>query len=147
MPNCLRWLVLVGVLTAPLQAAAQRWGEDSQMFIIQGIITDSERTAGELGYDSFSLSYSDEPKAKVRWLAIVGANTWNGDSFDAKNTLDDIVPPNLILDAKAPILKLIQDSPNGTKFRLEGMLMQDSGNFLLQSATIVPAKSKNTPQP
>jgi len=140
MPKCVRWLVLVSVLGAPFAAGAQQWASDSQVFIIQGIVVDDERTAGELGYDSFSLSFTGKPDVKTRWLAVVGANTWNGDSFDAKNTLDDIVPPNLILDGKPDLVNTVLKAPNKTKFRFEGMLVPDSGNYLLQSAQIIPAK-------
>jgi len=142
MSKLMSGLVLLASVIAPLQASAQTWEADSQVFIIQGIIVDSERAAGELGYDQFSLSYTGDPKAKVRWLAIVGADTWNGDSFDAKNALDNIVPPNLILAGKPDVLKVVETAPDNTKLRLEGMLLQGSGNYLLQSAQIVPPKAK-----
>jgi hypothetical protein len=144
MPKCLRWLLTVVVLAAPLATPltgqAQNWMDDSQMFIIQGTVVDSERTAGELGYDSFSLSFQGKPDAKTRWLAVVGANTWNGDSFDAKNVLDDIVPPNLVIAGKQDVVDKIMTAPNNTKFRLEGMLLQGDGVFMVQSANVIPAK-------
>jgi hypothetical protein len=128
------------MLVAPLAARAQNWMDDSQMFIIQGIVVDSERTAGEIGYDSFSLSFQGKPDLKTRWLAIVGANTWNGDSFAAKNVLDDIIPPNLVIDGKPDIINKISSAANNTKFRLEGMLLQGDGVFMVQSANVIPAK-------
>lgn len=137
MTNVSRVIIAAVSLLLPAVAGAQDWQSGSTMYMLKGTLVADQANAEKIGYDAFQITFVGQPTAKNRWIGIVSANTWEGDSFTAKEVLDNIIPPVLVVDGKAPLLKQLSDAPVGSRVALEGMLVPSSGNYVLASVRIL----------
>ena len=141
MTTAARLLVLAMALALPAASAAQmQMGEQNRLLSITGQVTADQKSAEQVGYDSVSISFSKEPAAKVVWIGVVVATTWNGDAFLGKQTLDQIqgYTPNLLASGKPALLTQLQQAPVGSRVVVEGILDQESRTFLVGMVHVTP---------
>jgi hypothetical protein len=130
-------LVLGVMLVLPGGVRAQGWATGAVMLEVQGEVTASEAKANEVGYDAFALVFTKTSDAPKRWLAIVQATTWGGDSFQGKELMDNIVPQRLVIVGQNQFAQQLMAVPPGSRVHLEGMLAPGVGEFMLGAVRIL----------
>lgn len=111
---------------------------------IQGVVAANEDDAEKVGYDDVSFNFVNQPAKDMKWLGVVLCTTEVGDPFEGKEILErvDGPSPTFLMDGKPDIVKVLRDAPVGTRVSFQGMFIQESRNFLVSSATVLPPKAK-----
>lgn len=142
MTTALRLVLLAVALALPATSGAQlQMGEQHRLLSITGQVAADQKTAEQIGYDSVSVTFAKEPAAKVLWIGVVVATTWNGDAFLGKQTLDQIqgYTPNLLAQGKPALLSQLQQAPVGSRVVVQGILDTEARTFLLGMVQVTPA--------
>jgi hypothetical protein len=142
MRNRVLSLLFAGLLL-PALAAAQG-GPDmtgTAVVSIKGILAPDEKTADEAGWGGISLGFTGSDSSKTRWLGVVHATTFGGDSFDAKTAVFAAhYNPTLIVAGPPELAKKLLSIPDGARVHLEGAIPLGSRNILLDLVQQLPGK-------
>lgn len=134
-------VVLAGALVVPAASRAQERFAPT-LLTIQGVVAANEDEAEDVGYDDVSVNFVDEPAKDVKWIGVVHAVDGEGDPFEGKQIIDraDGSKPTFLVGGKPDVVKVLRDAPVGARVSFKGMFVQQSRNFLLSEAKVLPAK-------
>lgn len=140
--RALALLLLAAGLVLPARAPGQASDLTGTTLVsIKGTFTPDEKTADDVGWGGISLGFTGDNVNTTRWLGVVHATAFGGDTFDAKTavfkshntpSLRVVGPPNLV--------KQLLAIPNGSRVQLEGAVELGSRNFMLDLVRPLPGK-------
>ena len=137
-------LLLFAGLLLPALAAAQGGGPDmtgTAVVSIKGILAPDEKTANDVGWGGISLGFTGSDSSKTRWLGVVHATTFGGDSFDAKTAVFAAhYNPTLIVAGPPELAKKLLAVPDGSRVHLEGAILVGTRNIMLDLVEQLPGK-------
>ncbi len=135
-------LLLVGGLLLPALVRAQ--GPDftgTILVTIKGTLAPDEKTANDVGWGAISLGFTGGNDSKTRWLGVVHATTFGGDSFDARTAVfQSHYNPSLIVAGPPALAKQLLAIPDGARVQLEGAVEMGSRNIMLDLVRQLPGK-------
>jgi hypothetical protein len=138
------YLGLIALGVALVMPAALRAQDQLAQTVlqIQGIVAASEDQAEKIGYDDVSMNFVDQPAKDLKWIGVVQATTEVGDPFEGKEILEraDGPSPTFLVSGKPDVVKVLRDAPVGARVTFKGMFIQESRNFLVSTASILPPK-------
>jgi hypothetical protein len=137
-PSLLALAVLL--LPAIVRAQAPDW-TGTTLVSIKGTLVADEKTANDVGWGGISLGFTGADASKTRWLGVVHATAFGGDTFDARTAVfQSHYNPSLIVAGPPALVKQLQAIPNGTRVQLEGAVELGSRNIMLDLVRQLPAK-------
>jgi hypothetical protein len=138
------YLGLIALGVALVMPAALRAQDQLAQTVlqIQGIVAASEDQAEKVGYDDVSMNFVDQPAKDLKWIGVVQATTEVGDPFEGKEILErsDGPAPTFLVSGKPDVVKVLRDAPVGARVTFKGMFIQESRNFLVSTASVLPPK-------
>jgi len=141
MRNRVLSLLFAGLLVPALAAAQGPDMTGTVVVSIKGILAPDEKTADDAGWGGISLGFTGSDSAKTRWLGVVHANTFGGDSFDAKTAVFAAhYNPTLIVAGPPELAKKLLSIPDGSRVHLEGAILVGTRNILLDVVQQLPGK-------
>ena len=135
-------LLGLAVLLLPAIASAQAPDLTGTTLVsMKGTLVADEKAANEVGWGGISLGFTGADVSKTRWLGVVHATAFGGDTFDAKTAVfQSHYNPSLIVVGPPALVKQLQAIPNGTRVQLEGAVELGSRNIMLDLVRKLPAK-------
>lgn len=138
------YLGLIALGVALVMPATLRAQEEFAQTVLQlhGIVAASEDQAQKVGYDDVSMNFVEQPAKDVKWMGVVQCVNEVGDPFEGKQIMERVEGPSptFLLSGKPDVLKVIRDAPVGARLTFKGMFEQDSRNFLVSTASVLPPK-------
>jgi hypothetical protein len=133
-------LVLIGLaLPAPAPAQAPEDMTGTVLVTIKGILAPDEKTANDVGWGGISLGFTGDNVNTTRWLGVVHASTFGGDSFAAKTAVfKSHYTPSLFIVGPPGLVKQLLAIPNGSRVHLEGAIELGSRNMMLDLVRPLP---------
>jgi hypothetical protein len=139
-----RWPSILALAMLLLPAIARAQAPDmtgTTLVSIKGTLVADEKTADDVGWGGISLGFTGSDASKTRWLGVVHATAFGGDSFDAKTAVFQAhYNPTLIVAGPPELAKQLQAMPNGTRVQLEGAVLLGSRNIMLDLVRKLPPK-------
>lgn len=135
------WIGVVAALGIVPVARAQMSVGQPQLFTIEAIAAPDQAAAAKVGYDPLSVGFADGPRGEVRWIGVVAARSLDGDAFQGKQVVENLLPnsPNLLVAGPAPLVAKLRAVPNGSRVVLQGILNPPTRNYLLDKVEILKA--------
>ncbi|MGH7894795.1 MAG: hypothetical protein ACREQL_09010 [Candidatus Binatia bacterium] len=136
---------LVVALCRPGVAPGQVSAGQPQVFTIEAILAPDMATADKVGYDPLSAGFVGGKSDEVRWLGILSARSINGDSFQGRQIVESLQgnQPNLLVSGKDDLLSKFRGAAMGSQVVLQGMLIPQSRNYMLDKVDVRPPAAKN----
>ena len=132
-------LLVAGLLVPALVRAQVPDLTGTALVTIKGILAPDEKTANDVGWGGISLGFTGSDASKTRWLGVVHANTFGGDSFEAKSAIFAAhYNPTLIVAGPPELAKQLLALPDGARVHLEGAIPLGSRNILLDVVRQLP---------
>jgi hypothetical protein len=134
-------LVLAGLVLPALTQAQAPDFTGTVLVSIKGTLEPDEKTANDVGWGGISLGFTGGDVSKTRWLGVVYATTFGGDSFVAKTAVFDAhYNPTLIVAGPPGLVTKLLAIPDGSRVKLEGAVELGSRNIMLDLVRQLPAK-------
>ncbi|HJW68380.1 MAG TPA: hypothetical protein VJ829_03390 [Candidatus Binatia bacterium] len=137
-------LALLAALLVPVGAGAQMGGDFTGVVgvKIKGTLVKDEATANDVGWGGISLGFTGDNAGKIRWLGVVHATTFDGNTFAAKSAVFRAhMTPTLTIAGPPDLAKKLFDLPDGTRVHIEGAIERRSHTILLDLVQPLPASS------
>jgi len=135
-------LALLAALLLPIGAGAQI-GNDFTGVVgvnIKGTLVKDEATANDVGWGGISLGFTGANAGKLRWLGVVHATTFDGNSFAAKSAVFRAHEnPTLTVAGPPDLAQKLFNLPDGTKVHIGGAIERRSHTILLDVVQPLPA--------
>jgi hypothetical protein len=143
MRSAIRSLGLVVMLCLPVVARGQMSVGQPQLFTIEAILAPDQATADKVGYDPLSIGFQGASDAGVRWIGVVAARSLDGDSFQGKQVVENLLgnSPNLLVDSSAEIISKLRAAKNGSRIVLQGILSPPTRIYMLDKVEVLAAPS------
>jgi hypothetical protein len=142
------WLALFVALLLPVGARAQM-GDDFTGVVgvkIKGTLAKDEAMANDVGWGAISLGFTGDNAGKIRWLGVVHASTFDGNSFVAKSAVFRAhITPTLTIAGPPELAKQLFNLPDGTRVHFEGAIERRSHTMLLDLVRPLPPASQAQP--
>lgn len=135
-------LALLAALLLPGGAGAQMGSNFTGVVgvKIKGTLVKDEATANDVGWGGISLGFTGDNAGKIRWLGVVHATTFDGDTFAAKSAVFRAhITPTLTVAGPPDLAKQLFNLPDGTRVHLEGAIERRSHTILLDVVQPLPA--------
>lgn len=134
-------LVLAALLVPSLSRAQRSNLTGTTLVSIKGTFAPDEKTADDVGWGGISLGFTGNNVGTTRWLGVVHATAFGGDSFDAKTAVFQAHnTPSLTVVGPPELVKQLLAIPNGSRVQLEGAVELGSRNFMLDLVRALPGK-------
>ncbi|HWP65079.1 MAG TPA: hypothetical protein VNO26_04090 [Candidatus Limnocylindria bacterium] len=142
MRSAIAAVLLATVVLARGDAAAQVSAGQPQLLTIEGILAPDQAAADKVGYDPLSLGFKGGESR--RWLGVVAARSLQGDAFRGKEMIEHLLPnqPNLLVSGDAELVAKLQNAPDGSRVVVQGILVPQSRNWMIDKVDVVPAPAK-----
>jgi hypothetical protein len=128
MLKAFRFLSVLAILVLPAAMRAQVDIAGTQhVLTIHGTIAADEKGAQKIGYDAVSIGFVGAPPDAVRWLGVVSAFAYDGDT------------PNLLAAGKSDLVTKLRNAPTGSRVVVNGIIDQTARMFYLGSVRVTPA--------
>ena len=133
------------MLCLPAVSRAQVSVGQPQLFTIEAILAPDRATADKVGYDPLSIGFQGGTPGDVRWIGVVAARSLQGDSFQGKQVVENLLAktPNLLADGPAEIVSRLRAAPNGGRIVLQGILSPPTRIYMLDKVDVLAAPAGN----
>jgi hypothetical protein len=142
------YLALLAALLLPVGAGAQM-GSDFTGVVgvkIKGTLVKDEATANDVGWGGISLGFTGDNAGKIRWLGVVHATTFDGDTFAAKSAVFRAhMVPALTVAGPPDLAKQLFNMPDGSRVHIEGAVERRSHTILLDLVQPLPPPAQGQP--
>jgi hypothetical protein len=141
-------LALLVALLLPIAARAQMGGDFTGVVgvKIKGTLVKDEATANDVGWGGISLGFTGDNAGKIRWLGVVHATTFDGNTFAAKSAVFRAhITPTLTVAGPPDLAKQLFNLPDGTRVHFEGAIERRSHTILLDVVQPLPPASQAQP--
>jgi hypothetical protein len=134
-------LVLAGLVVPALSLAQAPDFTGTVLVSIKGTLEPDEKTANDVGWGGISLGFTGGDVSKTRWLGVVHATTFAGDSFEAKTAVFNAhYNPTLIVAGPPKLVTQLLAIPDGARVKLQGAVELGSRNIMLDQVRQLPAQ-------
>jgi hypothetical protein len=93
-----------------------------------------------VGWGGISLGFTGDNAGKIRWLGVVHATTFDGNTFAAKSAVFRAHEvPTITVAGPPDLAKQLFNLPDGTRVHIEGAVERRSHTILLDVVQQLPA--------
>lgn len=137
-------LAMLLLLPAPLRAQ-EVYDLGSVVWRMRGTLAANEQSANDIGYDGVSIGFTGQADTKVRWLGVVHAEIFGGDTFDAQSYVDRVSHYNPTFRVVGPpgLASQLLALPDGSRVALEGVLDPRARTLMLDAVKPLPKPGGN----
>lgn len=138
-----RFAALAVLLLLPASVRAQGAVMDlgAAVWRMRGTLVADQKTANADGAAGVTLGFTGQADTKTRWLGVVHAELFGGDTFDAWSYVNNVshYTPTFTVVGPPELAAKLLGLKNGTRVALEGVLDPRARNLMLDAVKELPA--------